>query len=102
MALTLAVAIGGTSDNPIILSASPGAPAFSIDAELFSVIGPVPLGRMTVVADGSGGAGRQVALANVSVTVQRGFAGTQPAPHSAGATVTPLFPVYSSTPGTTV
>jgi hypothetical protein len=102
MALTLAVDIAGASDNPIVLSASPGASLFSIDSEQMTVLGAIPPARMTVPADGSGGSGRQVDLSNVSVSVQRGANGTQPCPHSAGATVSPLFPVYSATPGTTV
>jgi len=102
MAITLAVAIGGASDNPVTLSASPGAPLFSIDSEQMAVLGPIPPSRSSVPNDGSGGAGRQVDVGTVSVSVQRGANGTGAAPHAVGAAVTPLWPVMSATAGKTV
>ncbi len=100
MALTLTSNIDpGT--NPVPLSGSPSAPAFSIDVEIFAVVGTVPPAQITVPSFGAGGAGRLVGIPAV-VTVERGYAGTAAAAHAAGAAVTPLWPVLSVTPGKTV
>ncbi len=112
MAITLVTAITGPADNPVQLSGAPGAPAFEIDGEIFGVVGAAPPATQFVPGSGSysgneatafsGAAGLRVAVGPVSVTVARGIAGTQPTAHTAGAAVTPLFPVYSATAGKTV
>ena len=112
MAITLVTAITGSADNPVILSASPGAAVFAIDSEQFEVVGDLPPATQFVPGSGtytgneatafSGAAGLRVAVSPVSVTVRRGVNGTQPTAHTAGTAVTPLFPVYSATAGKTV
>ena len=102
MAITLAVTITAANDNPVYLSADTNAPAFKIDDEQFLIVahaaGPtrsIP----SVDPNNPSGAG---AYGNAAITVVRGWNGTDPGPHAAGAAVTPLFYSMTATQGATV
>lgn len=90
MAITLVSSISGPRDNPIQVSADPGD-YFKVDSEQFRTLGPI-----AQVASVGG------STAYVSVPVERGYNGTGAGPHTAGATVTPLFVSMTSTAGATV
>jgi hypothetical protein len=100
MAITLAVAISGANDNPIVLSADPSnARAVKIDNEQMLVLEHRSgITRNQRAVDGSG----QGSDPAVQVAVQRGYNGTDPGPHAAGATVTPLYEAMTATAGTLV
>jgi hypothetical protein len=102
VAITLAQTIAAANDNPVYLSADTNAPAFKIDNEQFLIVahaaGPT---RSIPSVDPSNPSGAGVYGA-AAVTVARGWNGTDPGPHAAGATVTPLFYSMTATQGATV
>ena len=102
MSYALAVAITGASDNPIQLSADPGSPFVKIDNELLAITqhasGPT---RSIPQPDPNNPTGSGF-YGNAIVSVARGQNGTDPAPHNAGATVTPLWLSLTATAGATV
>lgn len=100
MAITLAQDLTG-SDGSIALSADPGSPFIKIGAEQMAITqhagGPT---RTPFQPDGNTAGSGTYGFAIVSVT--RGANGTDPAPHSNGAAVTPLFLSLTATAGATV
>jgi hypothetical protein len=86
MALTLAAAVGW---NDAVLTLSGGTirgdvAALSVDSEVMAVTGPL---------------GSPSQTAPLVVPVSRGYNGSQPASHSQGAAVTPLYVRFSTNPG---
>jgi hypothetical protein len=96
MAITLASDITGPADNPVFLSEDPGSDVFLIDAEQMRVITHASsVTRNPRYPEGAG----QGSIGPAQVIVKRGFGGTQAGPHTAGAVVAPLFPVYTTLAG---
>jgi hypothetical protein len=97
MAITLNVSVG-TTDTVLVLSAAPNSPALKIDSEEFGVVSATS----PVVGRADMGRGMGYPAADVTVQVQRAWNGTDRAPHTSGATVTPIWEAMTATPGTLV